>query len=281
MSTHKQISQKTIQFLLRAPYPGPYTPFWGLSTLPSVKLPPTTSSYLWPYKSTTRLLQTPWSTLGGIYSIYYFPFGPAQEVLGTLHSPRYWAVRQRQEERGKRSEAIDQATRGGGGGLWWTVNKHSKQNVKPVVRSWISRRIKIAFKEALREAGFDAEGIRISSQASATDENIVSGKEKSDFKEGNLTGTLCFVPGQEARTAPYAHVMEDVRSILAQLMEIRRHQQQGYVKNKTGKNKELREQTWREAKESFFEAMKPVEEDIARMNLSKLREEDYEEAFAR
>ncbi|EEP77808.1 predicted protein [Uncinocarpus reesii 1704] len=42
--------------------------------------------------------------------------------------------------------------------LWWTVAAGHMVNMKRVVRSWCARRVRIAFRAALKESGYDSEG---------------------------------------------------------------------------------------------------------------------------
>lgn len=50
--------------------------------------------------------------------------------------------------------------------LWWRVNPQPLQSFKRVVRSWGTRRARLAFRQALAAQGFDAEGRRLVSETS-------------------------------------------------------------------------------------------------------------------
>lgn len=45
--------------------------------------------------------------------------------------------------------------------LWWTVSVQPLMSYRRVVRSWCARRTRVAFKQALRERGFNWEGRRL------------------------------------------------------------------------------------------------------------------------
>ncbi|GIJ90187.1 hypothetical protein Asppvi_009140 [Aspergillus pseudoviridinutans] len=48
--------------------------------------------------------------------------------------------------------------------LWWRVNPQPLQSFKRVVRSWATRRVRLAFRQALAAQGFDVEGRRLVSE---------------------------------------------------------------------------------------------------------------------
>ncbi|GIK06227.1 hypothetical protein Aspvir_001871 [Aspergillus viridinutans] len=50
--------------------------------------------------------------------------------------------------------------------LWWRVNPQPLQSFKRVVRSWATRRVRLAFRQALAAQGFDVEGRRLVSETS-------------------------------------------------------------------------------------------------------------------
>jgi hypothetical protein len=52
--------------------------------------------------------------------------------------------------------------------LWWRVNPQPLQLFKRVVRSWATRRVRLAFRQALAAQGFDVEGRRLVSEASGS-----------------------------------------------------------------------------------------------------------------
>ncbi|KAI9044937.1 uncharacterized protein KD926_011110 [Aspergillus affinis] len=45
--------------------------------------------------------------------------------------------------------------------LWWMVSAHNLLSQKRVVRTWLSRRTRAAFQQALRDYGFDSQGKRL------------------------------------------------------------------------------------------------------------------------
>lgn len=67
--------------------------------------------------------------------------------------------------------------------LWWRVSAQHLMVYKRVVRTWCSRKMRIAFKQALKTHGFDAEGKRITS-APRPSAGWISGDDD------RLTGTV-------------------------------------------------------------------------------------------
>ncbi|KAF7184270.1 hypothetical protein CNMCM7691_004956 [Aspergillus felis] len=52
--------------------------------------------------------------------------------------------------------------------LWWRVNPQPLQSFKRVVRSWATRRVRLAFRQALTAQGFDVEGRRLVSETAGS-----------------------------------------------------------------------------------------------------------------
>ncbi|KAL9081181.1 MAG: hypothetical protein Q9157_000272 [Trypethelium eluteriae] len=197
-------------------------------------------------------------------SIFHVPFPGAQDVLSLPLSVRYWTIRQKYEERGRKSEQIAAASPGGGGGLWWNVNYYVK-NEKAVVRKRFARKMRTAFESALEEAGFDKNGLRIAtSQQSESQATKTTGRNGRRLLAGHLTGSLRINPTKQALYAPYEDLLKVSRQLVGNLQEIRLQQQRGTVKNESRRDASQQEQTWQEAKISFFRAMESLQTEIER-----------------
>ena len=262
-----------VNHALSAKHPPPYTPHWISSTLPPLKLPPTTSSYLYPLKLQYTVLPVYPKIVVPAFSIYYVPSPDGQDVLSLPLNARYWTVRQRYEERGKKSESIDAGSRGGGGGLWWNVNPFMK-NTKSVVRSKLARRMRSAFCNALNEAGFDDNGLRLDGLRSDFGHGDDSKSEGKRLTMGNLTGTLRLNATTESQEASYEDLQSVTRQIVAHLQEIRLHHQSHskkkapFIKGRHGIDK-MKEQNWREAKAYFMSAMEQMQTLIKRDDIRR------------
>lgn len=98
--------------------------------------------------------------------------------------------------------------------LWWRVSIKQIQGYKRVVRSWSARRVKIAFRQALKERGFDAEGRRLQPEpGNDTHQNAPEGKED------NLTGSLEIIVHPQSILESYSAVQSDMHSLLNSLMD--------------------------------------------------------------
>lgn len=87
--------------------------------------------------------------------------------------------------------------------LWWNVSTNNIQNSKRVVRSWCSRRVRFAFKEALRQQGLDILGKRISeSSPSPTD----------------LIGSMEIYLENACIVQSFADIQKDANNIISQLV---------------------------------------------------------------
>ncbi|KAL5366005.1 hypothetical protein BJX96DRAFT_160138 [Aspergillus floccosus] len=97
--------------------------------------------------------------------------------------------------------------------LWWRVSIKQIQSYKRVVRSWSARRAKIAFRQALKERGFDAEGRRLQLEpGNDTPQNAPEGKED------NLTGSLEIIVHPQSILESYSTVQSDMHSLVNSLM---------------------------------------------------------------
>ncbi|KAL4898803.1 hypothetical protein BDV59DRAFT_167558 [Aspergillus ambiguus] len=100
--------------------------------------------------------------------------------------------------------------------LWWRVSVKQIQQYKRVVRSWSARRAKIAFRQALQDRGFDAEGRRLPLESgSHTTGDMPEGNE------GNLTGSLEIVVHPQSILESYSVIQSDMHSLLDSLVEKR------------------------------------------------------------
>ncbi|KAH8431583.1 uncharacterized protein LDX57_009242 [Aspergillus melleus] len=65
--------------------------------------------------------------------------------------------------------------------LWWMVSAHNLVSHKRVVRTWLARRMRAAFQQALKEHGFNSQGKRLAPPP-------LRRQGGRDF--GDLTGTV-------------------------------------------------------------------------------------------
>lgn len=70
--------------------------------------------------------------------------------------------------------------------LWWTVSVQPLMPYRRVVRSWCARRTRVAFKQALKERGFNREG-RMSLDKTAT---TAATPSETEIPGDGLTGTV-------------------------------------------------------------------------------------------
>ncbi|KAF9884772.1 hypothetical protein FE257_001262 [Aspergillus nanangensis] len=68
--------------------------------------------------------------------------------------------------------------------LWWRVSVKPIQGFRRVVRSWCARRARLAFRQALKDRGFDAEGRRMRSESSG--EGGSTPERNDDYIHGSL-----------------------------------------------------------------------------------------------
>lgn len=61
--------------------------------------------------------------------------------------------------------------------LWWRVSVSPLTHLKRVVRSWCARRARIALEQALRQQGFDRQGLPIHSSSCAQQERLTGALE--------------------------------------------------------------------------------------------------------
>lgn len=99
--------------------------------------------------------------------------------------------------------------------LWYRVLPGQPSMWKSVVRSWSTRRARAAFRESLRERGFDNQGKRIvgdfiSENQSTHDE----GQGQAQMENYGLKGSLDIVVLPESMKADYGTLKEDVDSLL-------------------------------------------------------------------
>lgn len=87
--------------------------------------------------------------------------------------------------------------------LWWNVSTNNLQSYKRVVRSWCARRVRFAFKEALKEQGLDILGKRISESSSCPT---------------NLTGNMEVFLEEACITQSFADIQNDANDIISQLV---------------------------------------------------------------
>lgn len=97
------------------------------------------------------------------------------------------------------------------GTLWWRVSLHQLGQHKRVVRSWGARRARVAFRETLKQHGFDEAGKRL--EPGTTRYGCM------DSPSGGLKGSLEVVVRLESLDEPFAEVQSDMHSIFDQLVD--------------------------------------------------------------
>lgn len=84
--------------------------------------------------------------------------------------------------------------------LWWSVSSNTLgKRTNSTVRHWSSRRLRVAFREALKLNGYDAEGKAIAGLCKA---------------KVNLIGTLEILGQSALITAPFSQVKEETKWVL-------------------------------------------------------------------
>lgn len=92
--------------------------------------------------------------------------------------------------------------------LWWRVSHAQLSSLKRVVRSWCTRRARIAFKQALKQQGFDRLGIPI-------------GGSECAHKE-RLTGTLEIVIRPPCVRESFEAIQQDSHHLLESILSQRK-----------------------------------------------------------
>lgn len=99
--------------------------------------------------------------------------------------------------------------------LWWRVSVHSLQDHKRVIRSWCARRVRLAFKLAMKERGYDSEGRRLAS-STTTDMN----KADAGRHGNNLRGTVEIVLRPAIVDGQWPMVRRDVDRLVDRIVEV-------------------------------------------------------------
>ncbi|KAL1952556.1 hypothetical protein VTO42DRAFT_4814 [Malbranchea cinnamomea] len=105
------------------------------------------------------------------------------------------------------------------GNLWWSVGHGNLTNHKRVIRSWCARRLRHAFRQALKQRGFDKDGKLLMFDV----EGNVTEKKKG------LVGTLDIRMNVELLTAKYADIVQQAGLLVDHL----RYQQLRPAKKRT------------------------------------------------
>ncbi|KAL2830243.1 hypothetical protein BDW59DRAFT_22589 [Aspergillus cavernicola] len=94
--------------------------------------------------------------------------------------------------------------------LWWRISSKDLLDRKKVVRSWCTRRARMAFRQELQARGFDAEGRKLESenQGSATIDGLY----------GNLTGSVNIVVTPACIQEKYSAVREEMKTLMDSLV---------------------------------------------------------------
>ena len=96
------------------------------------------------------------------------------------------------------------------GTLWWNISPAKMVGHKKVIRSWCSRRVRHAFRDALRERGFDRDGkVNVLNES-----GDVVGKEKG------LQGTLDIRMNATLFEAKYADIEEQAGLLVDHLRDM-------------------------------------------------------------
>lgn len=88
--------------------------------------------------------------------------------------------------------------------LWWNCLTSKQVSFKSVVRSWLTNRARVAFRNALKRKGYDTNGYRI------------DGKGDEDPKP-NLVGSVHFLTRPELIRAKWPEVEEQADLIVAEV----------------------------------------------------------------
>jgi hypothetical protein len=91
--------------------------------------------------------------------------------------------------------------------LWWSVTHSEVYHLKRVVRSWCARRLRNAFRDALRDRGFDEDGRLLVLDSNG---NIID-------KKNRLKGTLELRMRNRLVEAKYVDVVEQAGRIVDEL----------------------------------------------------------------
>lgn len=92
--------------------------------------------------------------------------------------------------------------------LWWNASSN-KINAKKVVRTWCSRRLRIAFTKALEAKGYDREG----RPQGLSSEALRTGKI-------GLRGSLQLLGSEKLTTAKFSEVEEQTEAVLNSIIEL-------------------------------------------------------------
>ncbi|KAL3473473.1 hypothetical protein BJX99DRAFT_233523 [Aspergillus californicus] len=92
--------------------------------------------------------------------------------------------------------------------LWWRVSIAPCINEKPVVQSWLGRRVRMAFKQELKTRGFDAEGRKLNLDSAAA-----GGLDK------NMTGTAWIIINPTCIHKEYSRVQLDMKTLMDALIQ--------------------------------------------------------------
>ena len=119
--------------------------------------------------------------------------------------------------------------------LWWRVSVHPLMQFRRVVRSWSARRARFAFKQALKERGFDGEGRKILDNGQGTDTTTVGTSE-------SLTGSCEIIVREQCIKEEYPQIQEEMSSLVDTLLQ---NSQQPSSKQTQRKRQEPKQQASR------------------------------------
>ncbi|CBF78185.1 predicted protein [Aspergillus nidulans FGSC A4] len=119
--------------------------------------------------------------------------------------------------------------------LWWRVSVSALVSYKRVVRSWVARRARAAFKQELKERGFDAEGRRLDSSTPRS--------AAAHGFSGNMTGTLNIDLEPAMISATFPMIREEMKFTMNALIQEQQRKQASQQQPRKQARKAIRSPT--------------------------------------
>ncbi|KAI9370670.1 hypothetical protein BJX61DRAFT_514747 [Aspergillus egyptiacus] len=94
--------------------------------------------------------------------------------------------------------------------LWWMVSVHPVLDHKSTVQNWCARRTRMAFRQELKERGYDAEGRRLENRAQAS--------ATPSEHHGNLLGNVKIQTKRQCLDADYAVIRAEMKTLVDALI---------------------------------------------------------------
>ncbi|OCL02636.1 hypothetical protein AOQ84DRAFT_254763, partial [Glonium stellatum] len=145
------------------------------------------------------------------YSSQHFLWYASNSILSDPKHPLYIATL-------RRFKTADRS------GLWWTAAGTLAVSKKKVVRSWVARRLRNAFVEALESRGFDRDGKRMVNSVKEDGKrggeahNPVMQAVRRVDEPKNLTGTLRIQSNPIILTAKFDAVKQEAGQLVDELV---------------------------------------------------------------